>query len=126
MNREIILKKCNKCGAICKIIRDCSCSDCEISCCGEGMNQVVLNYSEFAMEKHITHVEIVGDKIKVSVNHVMEEQHYIEWIAMVTCTEEHYFYFKNEDTPIAEFPYQKGARIYSYCNLHGLWFFQVD
>jgi len=61
MNREIILKKCNKCGAICKIIRDCSCSDREISCCGEGMNQVVLNSSEFAMEKHIPHVEIVGD-----------------------------------------------------------------
>ena len=29
-----MLKRCNKCGALVKVLRDCNCNNCEILCCG--------------------------------------------------------------------------------------------
>jgi superoxide reductase len=61
------------------------------------------------------------DKIVVKVNHVMESNHYIEWIAMVTEREEFITYLTSDMEPRVEFPYVENSIIYSYCNKHGLW-----
>lgn len=33
-------RKCLQCGAIVKVIKDCTCEDCGIKCCGEKMQTV--------------------------------------------------------------------------------------
>ena len=37
MKNELIIKKCQKCGALVEVINDCNCGDCRITCCGEPM-----------------------------------------------------------------------------------------
>lgn len=103
------------------MINDCKCNDCGIKCCGEEMTVIKSNSVDAAVEKHKPTYEIKNDKIHVSVNHVMTEEHYIEWIRMVSNNKEYTFYFKPGDNPIAEFDYIKGSKLYSYCNLHSLW-----
>ena len=36
-----VYRKCLKCGAIVKVIKDCTCGDdCRIKCCGEKMQEI--------------------------------------------------------------------------------------
>ena len=122
MNNERILKKCNKCGALIKVIDDCKCTGCGIQCCGENMETLIPNSTDASAEKHVPTYEINGKYINVKVNHVMEEEHYIKWIALVMEHEE--LILNLEPTfPSAEakFPYIPGSTIYEYCNKHGLW-----
>lgn len=126
MERELVLKKCLKCGALVNVIKDCKCeSGCGIKCCGETMKVIVPNTEEAAFEKHVPTYEISGEEIKVKVNHVMEDEHYIEWISMVTENEEIKKFFKPGEIAECTFRYVKGAKLYSYCNKHSLWMSEV-
>ena len=121
MKNELIIKKCLKCGAIVKVIEDCKCDNCGITCCGEQMQVLVPNSVDAAIEKHVPTYEIVEDEIFVKVNHVMEKEHFIEWIAM--CKDGKYFETKlyPEQNAECRFKYMPGATLYAYCNKHGLW-----
>lgn len=118
---DFIIKRCKSCGAMLKVLKDCKSNDCGFRCCGERMNVLVPNSIDAAVEKHVPEYEIVGNKIKVKVNHVMEEEHYIEWIAMVADDIEQTKYFKPGDVAEAEFDYRPNVTLYSYCNKHELW-----
>ena len=120
MSKELVIRKCKKCGAIVKVIEDCNCP-CGIECCGEKMEKVVPNSVDAAFEKHVPTYEVKDGKIFVRVNHVMEEEHYIEWIAIVYDSKEIITYFKPGDEPIAHGKYVPGSTIYAYCNKHSLW-----
>ena len=120
MSRECKIKKCLKCGAIVKVLEDCNCA-CGIECCGEEMKELIPNSVDAAIEKHVPTYEIKGDKIIVKVNHVMEEDHYIEWISVVSDNEEITKYFKPGDEPVVTTEYKQGLVLYAYCNKHGLW-----
>ena len=37
---------CEKCGAMVKVLVDCTCKDCGIKCCGEAMKQITTQESE--------------------------------------------------------------------------------
>ena len=121
MARELILKKCKSCGAMVKVLKDCNCDECGIICCGEQMSKVVPNSVDAAIEKHIPEYTGEGEKILVKVNHVMEEDHYIEWISMVSDKKECTVYLKPGETAETKFHYIPGSTIYAYCNKHGLW-----
>ena len=123
--RELILKKCNNCNALIKVINDCNCR-CGIECCDEEMETLTSNTSDGSQEKHKPIVTVKNDKIIVEVNHVMESEHLIEWICLVSDTFEKFIYLTINDTPKIEFDYVKGATIYSYCNKHGLWKTKVE
>ena len=123
--RELVLKKCNRCGAIVKAIKDCTCEDCGIKCCDEEMTLIKPNSQDAAVEKHVPTYKIDGTDLLVTVNHVMEEDHYIEWIAFVSEEKEEYSYFKPGDECKATFKYSKGT-LYSYCNKHSLWIKEVN
>lgn len=125
MERDLIIKKCNKCGALIHVITDCNCNDCGITCCNQAMEKLVPNSVDAAVEKHVPVVEIDKDRAKVVVNHVMDEDHYIEWIAMITDSKECIKYLKPGDMAEVEFKYVPGSRIYSYCNKHGLWMKEI-
>lgn len=117
--RELKLKKCESCGAIVKVIKDCHCP-CNFVCCDEKMTDIIPNTVEASLEKHIPTYEVEDDNLKVKVAHVMEEAHYIEWISLVTDDEEYIKYFNPGDTPEVIFPNKKGI-LYAYCNNHELW-----
>ena len=127
MNRELKIKKCTKCGAMVKVLEDCKCEgDCGIKCCGEKMKELVPNSVDAAQEKHLPTYEIKDGKIYVTVNHVMEEDHYIEWIAIVRDNKEKVKYFQPGDEIKTHCKYVPGLKIYSYCNKHGLWKIDVE
>ena len=119
--KELVIKKCLKCGAIVKIIKDCKCNNCGINCCNEPMKFVKANSVDASIEKHKPTYTIENDKIVVTVNHVMDKDHYIEWICLLTDTKEEYVYLKLNEQPVAVFDKVASGKLYSYCNKHGLW-----
>lgn len=121
MSNELIIKKCNSCGAIVKAIKDCNCSNCGIVCCSEPMKIITPNSVDAAVEKHVPVYEIKEDRIYVTVNHVMEEEHYIEWISIVSDGRECITYLKPGMEAKTHFKYIPGSTIYAYCNKHELW-----
>ena len=116
-----MLKKCLKCGALVEVLKDCTCESCGIKCCGQPMAEVKANSVDAAFEKHIPVYEVVGEYVVVSVNHVMEEEHFIEYISLESEKISAKKFFKAGESPKAIFPYVKGSKISSYCNKHGLW-----
>ena len=115
------IRVCEKCGASVEVIKDCKCENCGIKCCGQEMSVIVANSVDAAREKHLPTYEVVGAYIIVTVNHVMEQDHFIEWVSLdgeCTCGRK---FFKVGENAKAVFPYIKGSKICSYCNKHGLW-----
>ena len=119
--KEFVIKKCNKCGAIVKVIEDCNCDNCGIVCCGENMVALKANSTDGAVEKHVPTYEINGDEIIVTVNHVMEEDHYIEWISAASNDSELIKYLAPGEDAKLVCKYVPGMVLYAYCNKHGLW-----
>ena len=107
MKNELIIKRCKSCGATVKVIEDCNC---------EGA----------AVEKHVPNYEKVEDEIFVTVNHVMEKEHFIEWIALVADNKEYMVKLYPEQNAECRFPYISGSCLYAYCNKHGLWKKEVE
>ncbi len=79
------------------------------------------NSVDAAFEKHVPVVEKKDTKVTVVVNHVMEEDHYIEWIMVDYGDMQIIKHFKPGDEPKMEVDYREGMKAYSYCNKHGLW-----
>lgn len=121
MKSEFKLKKCKKCGAMVEVLKDCTCDNCGIICCGENMVDVVPNSVDASIEKHMPEYEVIGNFIVAHVNHVMEDEHYIEYIALSSENISARKYFKPGEQAKAVFPYVKGSSLYAYCNKHGIW-----
>ena len=112
-----MFKKCKKCGTVVHVLKDNG----DLMCCGEEMVELIPNNTDAVFEKHVPEYTIDGDKIIVTVNHVMESEHYIEWIALENNKELFMRKLDIEDEPKAIFNYIPNAVIYSYCNKHDLW-----
>ena len=125
MSKKLVVKKCMSCGALVKVIKDCNC-ECDIQCCGKKMKELVPNSVDAAAEKHVPTYEVKDGKIFVKVNHVMEEDHYIEWISIVSDKKECTTYFKPGEEAVAHCKYVPGATVYAFCNKHGLWKVDVE
>lgn len=123
---ELLVKRCKSCGAMVKVIKDCNCEGCGIVCCGNAMEILKPNSVDAAVEKHVPTYEIKDDEIYVTVNHVMEQDHYIEWISIVSDGKECTKYLKPGEEAKAHFKYVSGSTIYAYCNKHELWKKEVE
>ncbi len=121
MENEVIFKKCNKCGALVEVINDCHCGNCGINCCGEQMQVIRENSVDAAVEKHVPNYKAVGAYVYVNVAHVMEDEHFIEWVALTSEKLSAKKFFKPGEEAVAVFPYIKGGKLLAYCNKHGLW-----
>lgn len=121
MNKELVIKKCGNCGAMVEVLSDCHCKDCGIVCCGQSMSTVQPNSVDAAFEKHVPTYQRVDNQLLVTVHHVMEKEHYIEWVALVTDHVVGKKFFQAGQTAQVLFPYEQGAKLYAYCNKHGLW-----
>lgn len=94
-------------------------------CCGQNMELLEPNTVDASQEKHVPQIEKTANGIKVkvgSVEHPMEESHFIEWIDITIDGKVDRKFLKPNDKPEAEFNISSDkitAR--AYCNLHGLW-----
>ena len=122
MTKRREIYRCPICGNIVEVLNH---GAGELVCCGKPMILQKENTTDAAQEKHVPVVEKtdVGYRVKVgSVEHPMLDEHYIQWIELLTpksvlrcelkpgCKPETSF-FTNEECLCAR----------AYCNLHGLW-----
>ena len=116
--------KCNTCGKIVMVIES---SACPTMCCGKPMEELTVNTTDGAFEKHVPVVEQDGLKVTVkvgSVAHPMLEVHHIAFIALETNKGVSIKYLHPGEEPKAEFALCEGEKVvcaYEFCNLHGLW-----
>ncbi len=82
---------------------------------------IKANGVDASFEKHVPQFEVQGQEVKVFVNHVMEDDHYIEWLLVDYGDEQVIKYFKPHDEPVMTVQYRSGMKAYSYCNKHSLW-----
>ena len=99
---------CRTCGKIIEIVKN---GAPDTVCCGKPMEVLVPGKSDGAAEKH------------GSVDHPMQDVHYIEWIALETDRGITRKSLKPGEKPFAAFTLtdEKPVAVYAYCNLHGLW-----
>lgn len=99
--------------------------------CMNCMDKIIHpNTVDAAKEKHLPMVEFEGDTLKVnvgSVEHPMNEEHYIAWIFVETKDGGMYKKLSSLGKPFASFKVDKEevVAVYEYCNLHGLWKIEV-
>ncbi len=92
----------------------------------ENLTEIVPCSIDAAVEKHVPVYEVNDDKVCVkvgSVEHPMQENHFIEWIAVQTDKGFYTKFLKPDDKPEACFTVDGEIveTVYAYCNLHGLW-----
>lgn len=98
-----------------------------VVCCGQKMKELVPGTTDASAEKHVPVYEIEDNKVSVKVGsaiHPMEEEHFIELIALQGSESCQYTALQPEQEPEAMFTIKEGETVeavYAYCNLHGLW-----
>ena len=112
---------CETCGNVIGLIDG---NSDRIACCGKPMQLIIPNTVDASKEKHLPYLINDGEDLIVKIGeieHPMEEEHYISWVAQVTESETTRIRLKPNEKPEVRFKNIKGAIIYAYCNKHGLW-----
>ena len=114
---------CPHCGNVVEMIHD---AGVKLMCCGQKMDELVAGAVEASHEKHIPAVDMEGGIVNVkvgSVEHPMADNHWIQWVLVVTDRGVHRKHLKPGEAPKVKFLLsgEKPLAVYAYCNLHGLW-----
>ncbi|MBT4334407.1 desulfoferrodoxin [archaeon] len=122
MTKKEQIYKCLACGNIIEILHEANAS---LSCCGTQMTEIKENIEEAAEEKHIPIIEKNESNITIkvgSIEHPMDETHYIEWIELITRNKLYRQHLRPGQKPEANFKMiNSDFKVRAYCNLHGLW-----
>jgi superoxide reductase len=114
--------KCDLCGNIVQINHA---SKGTLVCCDQPMVLQKEGTTDAAKEKHVPEIEKRdnGFYVKVgSVDHPMEDKHYIEWIEILADNKTYKQFLKPGDKPEAFFEISASSvTAREYCNLHGHW-----
>ncbi len=113
--------KCEICGNIVEVLHP---GQGELVCCGQPMTLLEEKTEDIGKEKHLPVMEETENGIIVrvgSTQHPMEENHYIEWIEVITENETLRKHFQPGEAPEAFFPVRSFKLVRAYCNVHGLW-----
>ena len=114
--------KCSKCGNIVEVLRG---AEGVLFCCGQPMNLLPEKTADSATEKHVPLVEKTAEGYRVTVGstlHPMDEDHYIEWIELLTEDRSYIKFLNPGDKPVAEFCTDADKiRAREHCNKHGFW-----
>lgn len=122
MTKRLEIYKCEKCGNIVEVLHE---GVGQLVCCGEPMKLMTENTVDASKEKHVPVIEKSGNTVTVkvgTVEHPMEEKHYIEWIQLIVDGKSYRQFLNPGEAPKATFEVSgtsMSAR--EYCNLHGLW-----
>lgn len=123
-NAEMKFYRCAICGQTVAIVKE---TDAPIVCCGENMEEMLPGSVDASLEKHVPVITVKDGTAEVSIGalpHPMTQEHYIEWICLLTdcgmqCTS-----LSPDGQPAARFRLRGGEKVkavYAWCNLHGLW-----
>ncbi len=99
-----------------------------LMCCGKEMEIMKENSTDASKEKHLPVYEKIEDEIVVNVGeieHPMEKEHYIMWIALVSDNQTSRITLYPEQATTVRFKYIPKSTLYAYCNKHGLWKTQI-
>lgn len=116
--------KCNVCGNIVEVMHEGAGT---LVCCAQNMILKTENTQDAATEKHIPVVTRKGENVEVVVGevlHPMQEDHYIEFIQVLTNKNVYTSFLEPIGEARAEFCIPENENIVNvreYCNLHGLW-----
>ena len=114
---------CEHCG---NIVTKLTSAGVPIQCCGEPMKLLEAGVTDAAVEKHVPAVSVSEGVVEVnvgSINHPMEEVHWIEWVQLVSDKGSYRKQLNPGEAPNVKFLLgdEKPLAVYAYCNLHGLW-----
>ena len=121
--------KCMKCGSVVAKLNPIGCDP---SCCGETMQELKAGVTDAATEKHVPVVAEKDGKVYVQVGevaHPMLENHFIEWVYLLTDKGGYFHFLKPGGEPKTVFALLEDEvplEVYEYCNLHGLWKADLD
>ncbi|MCK4906747.1 MAG: desulfoferrodoxin [Spirochaetes bacterium] len=122
MPKKLELYKCDICGNITEVI---VVGGGELVCCGQLMTLQEEKTADMATEKHVPVIEKTDNGYKVTVGstlHPMQEDHYIQWIAIDADGKSQKKFLKPGDEPVAVFLTDSDKiKATEYCNKHGLW-----
>ncbi len=114
--------KCELCGNIVEMLHG---GPGALTCCNQKMVLMAENTVDAAVEKHVPVIEIGADSITVkvgSVEHPMQDEHYIEWIELLADGKVYRQNLQPGQAPVATFPViAQAVTAREYCNLHGHW-----
>jgi superoxide reductase len=113
--------KCSVCGNIVNVL---TVGGGELICCNQPMELMAEKISDTGMEKHIPVVTKDGDKVVVkvgSVEHPMEDAHFIEWVEVEANGITQRKFLNPGDKPEIVFQISGEIKARAYCNVHGLW-----
>ena len=124
MTKKMEVYRCSICGNIVEVLHA---GAGQLVCCGKEMELLEAKSEDQGMEKHVPVIEETANGILVkvgSIPHPMEEQHYIEWIEVITKDDRvQRKHLAVGMKPEAEFsiPLASIAVVREHCNIHGLW-----
>ncbi|MDO5851693.1 MAG: desulfoferrodoxin [Methanobacteriaceae archaeon] len=123
MTNKFEVYKCNICGNIIEVLEA---KEGILVCCDNNMTLCEEKTEDQGKEKHVPVVTRTNDgyNVKVgSVEHPMEEDHYIYFIEIIADGNSYIKYLKPGDKPEASFilPETDNLIVREYCTLHGLW-----
>ena len=111
--RNIKFYVCPTCGNIIT-----STGEPELSCCGRKLTALIAKPSD---NNHNLKVETIEDDYYITFKHEMSKEHYIRFIAYVTCDRILMVRLYPEQSSEVRFPKLYGGKLYFCCNKHGLW-----
>ncbi|MCR4924861.1 MAG: helix-turn-helix domain-containing protein [Clostridiales bacterium] len=88
-----------------------------VSCCGITLPPLE---AEVAESEHSIHIETVEDEYCVTLEHAMQKNHYISFIAAISDRRVQFVKLYPEEMAQARFKIERVKSIYAYCNRHGL------
>lgn len=114
---------CKVCGNIIVKVND---GGVPVMCCGKKMEVLEPNTTDAAGEKHVPVIDVDGNAVRVTVGeiiHPMVEDHFIQWIYLVTEKGVQAKCLKPGEAPVATFVLDddEAKAAFEYCNKHGLW-----
>lgn len=118
------LYKCSICGNVVEIVHPGAPA---LVCCDKPMDKMEAKTEDKGNEKHVPVVEALpggGIEVKVgSVEHPMEEKHYIGFIEVLTQDRVMRVELNPGEKPYAKFctNIENVIEVREYCNIHGLW-----
>ena len=126
--KKLVFYRCSHCGNVSIKLVD---KKVPMFCCGEPMQELNANTMDAALEKHVPVVTVDGQNVEVlvgSVTHPMTEEHHIAFIVLQTNLGYQVKELDHTGTPNASFVLLKDEKcvaVYEYCNLHGLWAYNM-
>ncbi len=122
MTKRNEVYKCSVCGNIVEVVHA---GAGQLVCCGQPMERMDEKEQDEGQEKHVPVIEKTEEGLRVkigSVEHPMEEEHYIEWIEVIADGKVYRKFLNPGEKPEALFNIKaENVTAREYCNVHGLW-----